>query len=115
MKYIFNKGDFEKFKDNLNKIISYIDKCLAEGEEESNILLVLNKLHIYSQDFFVSNEMRNKFDSDALTFFKDKRTSFINELKSHQKKITDCEKDSLLQLKKYLNNWLEEHEVYENV
>ena len=114
MKYNFEENELEKFIIRLNKIIDCLDDGCDEMKDNKDILVIINKLHMYLQDFFVNNELYYHSDSEALLFIKKKNTSFIEGVKQFQVKFLDGEKSALIGLKEYLQRWINEHETSEN-
>ena len=115
MKYRFLEKDYKIFERNLEIIINSIENNLKNKGLNTDIVIIINKLHFYAQEFFVNNEMNYRTNSDALTFMKNKRTAFVKEIKRYQKNISNDEKGALLGLKEFLQNWISEHNILENV
>jgi hemerythrin len=115
MKYNFVEKELEKFIVHLNEIVDCLDNGCNEMKETTDVLVIINKLHFYSEEFFVNNELNYRSDSDALLFMKKKRTNFIQGVKQFQMRFLDGEEKALVGLKEYLQEWTSKHETSKNI
>ena len=110
MKFNFVEKELDKFIIRLNEIVDCLNNGCDEMKETTDVLVIINKLHFYSQDFFVNNELNYRSNSEALLFMKNKRTNFIQGVKQFQMSFLDGEENALVGLKKYLQEWISKHE-----
>ncbi|MBN2890815.1 MAG: hypothetical protein JXL97_03025 [Bacteroidales bacterium] len=110
MQYRFLQKELDRFLSNLRKIIECLDNNCEKETENHDVLVIINKLHFYAQDFFVNNELNYRSDSDALACMKKKQVDFINGVKDFQVKYLDGDKSALVDMKAFLLKWIEEHE-----
>lgn len=106
MNYCFLDDKFEKFVNQLKDIIKCIEENCDEENPRKNFVVIINKLHFYAEDFFVSNELVYKNDSNALAFMKKQKCTFVEGLKNIQTSFLDGKKDVLQDLNKYLSDWI---------
>ena len=110
MNYV--KSELNLFIKHLNNIIDCIDKACKGLTGNEDKLIIINKLHMHAQEFFVKNELAFKSNSIDLQNIKTEHKEFFTGLKNIQN-ITNSESRVLLELKKYLESWIDKN--FENV
>ncbi len=104
----FVESELKLFIEHLNKIIDCINKTCNDLSGEKDKLLIINRLHMYAQEFFVKNELAFKSKSSELQSVKLEHKEFFNGLKNIQN-IENPDAKILVELKKYLESWIEKN------
>ena len=67
---------------------------------------IISKLYYFAESFFVGNELFYLENSEALSYFKKVKKSFVENVKTLQKKVLEADSQAIFELKKYLSEWL---------
>ncbi|MBN2662593.1 MAG: hypothetical protein JXR68_02990 [Bacteroidales bacterium] len=102
-------SELDKFINNLEKIIDCIEKSCIDLVDENDILIIINKLHFYAQDFFVNNELALRENSELLKKIKSANREFFSGLKSVEIMNAPDKNIGLNNLKIYIQGWIEKN------
>lgn len=105
----FINSELGKFINNLEKIIECIEKSCIDLVDKNDILIIINKLHFYAQDFFVNNELALRDNSVIFNEIKNAHRQFFIGLKSLEIMNAPDKNIGLNNLKIYLIDWIEKN------
>ncbi len=105
MKIIFVQSFFDDFSFKLEKIISSIETECDCAQDFHSVLMLINKLNFYAENFFVDNELAYKNDSQKLNLIKTQSKIFFSFLKNYQQRYENGDKKVLYEIKDFLTKW----------
>lgn len=105
--------ELDKFSKNLNEVIKCIETSCENMDSKNDMLIIINKVHFYAQEFFVNNELSQRNNSENLTEIKAAHKDFFSGLKATQIMDANDKKIGLNNLKNYLQSWLDENIILE--
>ncbi len=103
---IYNEKYLSDFKKKLQNIINIINaECDCLGNT-SDVLMVLNKVNFYAENFFINNELESINNSSELNQLKEQYQLFTDNVRQYQKQYENGNKKALYELKNFLKNWI---------
>ena len=106
MKIKYNQKLFDSFAQKLEGIIRTIEKhcdCLNDG---ASVMILMNKIYFNAENFFIDNQIKNKYNPELMQEIRNQSELFISILKNYHKRYENGEKEVLFEIKDFLKNWL---------
>lgn len=114
METLFVKNYLEEFSGNIKNIISELDSQCVCNNDYHSVLMLINKLYFYTQNFFIDNEIAKKDKSSELNFVKQQSEKFSYILIKFQHKFEAGDEKALCKMKEFLKNWIKKPYISES-
>jgi hypothetical protein len=117
MRIKYDQKLFDKFAQKLEGIIQSIENHCDCLNDDTSVLVLMNKIYFNAENFFIDNQIQNKKNTEILTEIRKQSDLFVSILKKYHKKYEAGEKKVLYEIKDFLKKWLKnpyiESQIYD--